>query len=96
MLVSSFGTFTSNRVSQSLVHGFHVLVHDFFALLAVGVANRLPDCLDRLSGGKTLEMAKKHTCRIVFMRLPMPGITRHLIGVDHVEFRSLRNDLLLH
>ena len=40
--------FHFEQVRQSLVHGFHVLLYDLFALLAVGVANRFANRLNRL------------------------------------------------
>ena len=68
------GNLHFEKVSERLIDGAHVLLHDFFALAAVGVANRFADRLDRfLAAADTFEMAKKHTCMMVFMREPMPA-----------------------
>ena len=42
------------------------------------------------------EIAKKHVCMIVLMRVPMPALRRQCVGVDGEEAELLLDDLLLH
>ena len=67
-----FGNFHLEQMGQSLIDRLQILLNDFFALFAVGVANRLANRLNRLVLGRTFEIAKKQTCMMVFMRDPMP------------------------
>jgi len=59
-------------VGQGFIHGAQVLLHDLVALFTVRVADRFTNGLNGLVTRSTLEIAKKHACRMVFMREPMP------------------------
>jgi hypothetical protein len=60
------------QVGQRLVHRHVVLLHDFVALLAVGLLDGVLDLAMASSRGSTPEMAKKQVCMMVLMREPMP------------------------
>ena len=80
---------------QSLVHGFHVLLHDLFALSAVGVTNRFADRLDRLICRQNRGDGEEANLQNRVHAAAHAGIARHLIGVDHIKLGALGNDLLL-
>ena len=61
LLVILSGTVHFEQVGECLVHGVQVLLDDFVALLAVGIANRLRMASIACSRGSTLEMAKKQS-----------------------------------
>ena len=87
--------FHFEQVCQSLIHGFHVLLDDLFALPAVGVTNRFANRFNRLIRRQNLGDGEEAHLQNRVHAAAHAGVARDLIGVDHIKLCALRNELLL-
>ena len=88
------GTFTSMQVGQRVVHRLEVLLDDLLALLAVGLPDRV---LDRSMASLARQHAGEGEETDLHDRVDAPAhaaFARDLVGVDHVNFAFLLDELL--
>ena len=96
VLLTSSGIFDFVQVGERFVDGLHVLLDDVFTLPAVRVANRLADRFDGFVARQNLRDREEADLHDGVHARSHAGVTRDLVGVDDVELRFLRDQLLLH
>ncbi len=83
------------QVFQGVIDRGQVHLDDRFTFAAVGLADRLLDLLDRLIARQHAGDGEEADLHDRVDAAAHPGVARHSVGVDHVEFQLFVDDLLL-
>ena len=84
------------QVGQGFVHSFQIFLDYIFALPPVGVTDGLADLLNRFFPWKNFGDGKETGLQDRVHARPHAGITRYLVGVDHVELGLLLDQMFLY
>ena len=83
-------------MGQSLVGGAHILLNDFLALLAIAIPDGLANSLNSFLSGQNLRDREETDLHDRVHSGTHAAVTRHLIGVNHIKLRLLRDELQLY
>ena len=83
-------------MGDGVVHSLHVFLDNFFALLAIGVTNRLANSFNCLVTRQYLGNGKEADLHDRVHATAHARIASDFVGVDDVELGFLGNELLLH